>query len=168
MCIPRVIPEVSSALGTPRRRARVPPLLGQLCARAACLRGHNRSTRLWGKTVSEVGCLYFSRMTVTWLQRMGSSQPPERVLTTVSVPAGKGHVTHREPARQSHKVHFVSRRSLGHVLLLGISFACRRGGPAECAEVGSEGSGSAAGGTRRAQEHTALVICGAVANMGRL
>lgn len=126
---PRGAPVVSSALGTPQRRARVPPLLGQLCARAARLRGAQLKHSATGKTVSEIACLYFSRMTVTWLQTMGSSQPPDHVLTAVSVPAGTGHVTRQELAQQSHKVHFMRKRSLGHVL--GIFFACRRSDPAQ-------------------------------------
>lgn len=128
VCSPRVLLWLAQPLGTPQHRARVPPLLGQLCAPAACLRRAQLKRSATGKTASEIACLYFSRMTVRWLQVMGSSQPPERVLTAVGVPAGPGHVTCQELAQQSHKVHFMSRRSLGHVL--GIFFACRCSGPA--------------------------------------
>lgn len=124
----RVLLWLAQPLGTPQLKARVPSTAGTAVCTAACLWRVLKHLAT-EKTLSEIACLYFRRMVVTWLQRMGSLQPPDRVLTAVSVPADTGHVTRQELAQQSHKAHFMSRRSLVHVL--GVFFACRRSGPTQ-------------------------------------
>ena len=136
---PQGAPVVSAALGTSPTWSEGPPTAGTAVC-TGCLSAEGTTEVLGYRekiSVSEIACLHFSRVKETWLQTMGSLQPPERVLPAVSVPAGTGHVTHQRLSLHSHKVHFMSRRSLGHVL--GIFFACRRSGPAHRRRGGQRG-----------------------------
>lgn len=74
-------------------------------------------------------------MMVTWLKTTGSTQPPDRVVTAVIVPTGTGHVSRQELPQQSHKVHFMSRRSPGTCFYLPVDTVAQL----SSAEVGSEG-----------------------------